>query len=324
MSRIARLALVLVCVCGFQSRSYGWGCSGHEIIALIAERQLDPHAQQQVQALLSENTLYTPDLSRFCVHTSLSAGVMPFYSTWADDYREQDEETAVWHFWNVPVQAAIAPAASQFCNHGCVVQAIQEQVTLLESNASDMAKARALAFIIHLVGDLHQPLHVSNNNDRGGNCVPVTFLGKTPRPAAHGSFTPNLHEIWDHNIPEKLGSIHSRSHMQDVRRFSDTLMREFTAQIAQWKSEPVDIRAWALESHKIAVEDAYGKLPHHVTPENPTRIGTCKDDHNVARRMLALHENVDEKYVNEVKPALEEQLAKAGARLAMLLNQVWP
>ncbi|MGH9567268.1 MAG: S1/P1 nuclease, partial [Candidatus Angelobacter sp.] len=206
MNRIASLALIVVCVCGFQSRSYGWGCSGHEIIALIAERQLGPNAQQQVQALLGENALYAPDLSRFCVHTSLSAGLMPFYSTWADDFREQDEETAVWHFWNVPIQAATPPAASQFCNHGCVVQAIQKQVTLLKSNVSDTAKARALAFIIHLVGDLHQPLHVSTNNDRGGNCVPVTFFDKMPQPAARGSFIPNLHEIWDHDLPEKLGS----------------------------------------------------------------------------------------------------------------------
>ncbi|MGH9565926.1 MAG: S1/P1 nuclease, partial [Candidatus Angelobacter sp.] len=111
---------------------------------------------------------------------------------------------------------------------------------------------------------------------------------------------------------------------RDVRRFSDTLMREFNAQIAEWKTERVDIRAWALESHQIAVEDAYGKLPRYVMAENPMRIGTCKDDHNVARRMLALHENIDERYVTEVKPMLEEQLAKAGVRLAMLLNQVWP
>src|SRR5689334_6967042 len=208
MIAVKRIVLLVVVVCSFQSFSFGWGCSGHEIVALIAERQLSPNALQQVQSLLQNATLYENGKPRrFCRDTQL--GLMAKYATWADDFRDLDPTTGDWHFWDIPLNATSAPTLSQFCDHGCVVKALQDQVAVLKSaTASDPQKAKALAFVMHFMGDLHQPLHIISNNDRGGNCIPTAFFGKNPSISSNGkSASPNLHGLWDTEIPEKLGSI---------------------------------------------------------------------------------------------------------------------
>jgi len=67
---------------------------------------------------------------------------------------------------------------------------------------------------------------------------------------------------------------------------------------------------------------AYGKLPHHVKPEQPVVVNTCTDDNNIAQRMLALKESVSVKYSKAANPVIEEQLTKGGTRLAMVLNDI--
>ena len=87
---------------------------------------------------------------------------------------------------------------------------------------------------------------------------------------------------------------------------------------------PVRSVNWAWESHELAVNISYGKLSTTIPVETPTTVHTCKDDSNVSTRMLALHERIGQQYVNEAGPVIKEQLAKAGTRLAVLLNQLWP
>jgi hypothetical protein len=106
--------------------------------------------------------------------------------------------------------------------------------------------------------------------------------------------------------------------------FADRLAQEFATQIPTWQSASPDLDAWAWESHQLAVNISYGKLSTTVPVETPQAIDTCKDDNNVSNRMKALHERIGQQYVNEAGPVIKEQLAKAGTRLAVLLNQLWP
>jgi hypothetical protein len=102
------------------------------------------------------------------------------------------------------------------------------------------------------------------------------------------------------------------------------LSQDFASQIATWKLQPVSIDDWAWESHEQVVDTAYGKLSKPVPHETPQDVGHCSDKNHVSMRMKALNEKVGPNYRNAVRPVIEEQCAKAGTRLAMLLNQIWP
>jgi nuclease S1 len=221
--------------------------------------------------------------------------------------------------------AGIDPNLPQFCDQGCVVKAIQDQIDVLKStNATKRARSKALALLINFVGDLHQPLHIADNNDRGGNCVPVKFFGDEPAISTDGTkATPNLHVIWDTDMPEKIGHIRRATHDDDLTQYVDTLMSDFETDMATWKTQPVDVRAWALESHSHAVKEAYGDLPTMIDAEDPVAVNVCTDDDDVLQRMLDLDESVNQKYVDQVKPVIEGQLARAGTRLAVILNDIW-
>ena len=324
MISVKRSILLFVMVCSLRSFSFAWGCSGHEIVALIAERQLTAKAAQQVQSLLQNAMLYENGKpKRFCHETQL--GLMATYATWADDFRELDRTTGDSHFWDIPLNSTAEPTLADFCDQGCVVKALRDQVAVLKSaTATEPQKAKALAFVIHFMGDLHQPLHIISNNDRGGNCIPAAFFGKNPSISADGrSASPNLHGLWDTEIPEKLGNIRTATADDDIRSYVDKLMGDFEGDIPDWKNENIDFISWARESHDFAVKKGYGKLPHHVIPENPVKVNSCLDDNNIMQRMAALHESVSKAYVTAAGPVVEEQLAKAGTRLAAVLNDVW-
>ncbi len=303
--------------------AFGWGCSGHETVALIALGQLNPHARQMVSSLLA-GAPPEPAPHRFCRPTSLAP--MADLSTWADDEREREPHTGAWHFLDIPPSAGRG-GLDRFCQTGCVSEAIHEQAAVLRSGQSSrLEKQRALLFVIHFVGDLHEPLHVATNNDRGGNCFPVAFLREQPRLThpASGAYRPELHGVWDTQLPERIGRIRHNTHDRDARAFAGSLTREYSRNIAQWRRQPVDVEAWAWESHRIAVRDVYGRLPKPVAVEPPVPVRECSDDHHVSERLAELHEELREPYIAAVRPVVREQLAKAGARLAAVLNQVWP
>lgn len=332
MNRSGKVFLLFVLVLSFRSLSFGWGCSGHEIVALIAQRQLSDVAAQEVLILLKSPGLYVNKKPfRFCsprkydLTNPSDLGLMAFYATFADDFRDKDPSTAPWHFWDVPLNSTTDPDLPQFCDKGCVVKAVQDQIDVLKSSsATKHAQSKALALLMHFVGDLHQPLHIADNNDRGGNCVPVKFFGDEPQISTSGTgATPNLHGIWDTNIPEKIGHIRRATHDDDVTNYVDTLMSEFETDIATWKTQPVDVRAWAIDSHSHAVRESYGDLPTTIEGEDPVAVSTCADDDNVLQRMLDLDESVNQNYVDQVKPVIEGQLARAGTRLAVILNEIW-
>jgi nuclease S1 len=297
--------------------AFGWGCVGHRTVALIALQQLTPNARAMASRLL-QGEPSDPTLHPFCG----ASGLVPFadMSTWADDIRQRRKDTAPWHFIDIPLGGSRdrmtddCPAAT-----GCVTSAIRRNLDLLRSpSAGEKEKTEALMFVIHLVGDLHQPLHAAANNDRGGNCVPVVFFGDQPAPGASGSYHPNLHGVWDTELVERI------DRKREPAEFADALSVEFAAEIDSWKKQPLDLESWAWQSHVLAVEVAYGGLPREIHAEKPHPVESCADDNQVGERMYRLHEKIDKRYLHEVSPVIRRQLARAGTHLAMVLNQLWP
>jgi hypothetical protein len=296
-----------------------FGCKGHEIVAFIAEDRLDAHARAMVREILATAPI-NAELRRYCGDSGLDAFVDA--STWADDERSVRPETAGWHYIDIP---RLVPQGDlmQFCppSTGCIVTAIAAQLIVLRNQAaSPQERADALRFIIHLVGDLHQPLHTTTNDDRGGNCVPVAYFGRAPEETNPGKedYRPNLHGVWDTNIVERFAQ------GRPSRQVASELEEEFKTQIAAWESETVAVNAWVLESHEVAEAVVYGLLPTQIAVEKPQDVNSCSDDDHIGTRMLKLHEQIGEHYELAAETVVQTQLAKAGARLAALLNSLWP
>jgi hypothetical protein len=291
----------------------GWGCKGHQIVALLAENHLTPRARAMVSDILAADPI-SPTLSRYCKQTGLDA--FADSSTWADDERGVRPDTAPWHFIDIP-RGAREGNVSKYCSPatGCVTSALAAQMRVLrDPKASAQARGDALRFVIHFVGDVHQPLHASTNNDLGGNCVPVSFFGRSPTESRPGSgiFDPNLHEVWDVEIIERFSAGESPAQV------AKELDQKFQAREVAWQSAPPDFAAWAWESHQLAENTAYGKLPHRIPIETPRAVTGCAAGNNAA-----IDESLGADYQSTAAPVVQEQLAKAGIRLAALLNSIW-
>src|ERR1700686_5058558 len=127
---------VLIFLCGgamiiAAPSAWAFGCQGHEIIALIAEKHMSPHAFAMVQQLLKDNPI-DPALTRYCQQPGLDA--MAYSSTWADDYRSVHRETAPWHQIDIPISISEGNLAD-YCSpsEGCVTQALKDQIALLRA-----------------------------------------------------------------------------------------------------------------------------------------------------------------------------------------------
>jgi len=298
-----------------------WGCKGHEVVALIAERHLSERAHQVAVDLLATRSLADPRLTHTCPETG---DRFADASTWADDVRRLRSETGPWHFIDVP-RGALKSDLSQYCpqTSGCITSALADELQILRDRSRAPAtRADALRFAIHFVGDIHQPLHASTNNDLGGNCVPVTFFGHRPAPAGPQSamFIPNLHEVWDTEIIERFSA------GQSVSDLAHALEEEFAGPISAWQEQPTNFVAWAWESHELAEKIVYGHLPHLLPIETARPMTKCPAREDVAARagQIELDENLANDYQAAASPVIREQLAKAGARLARMLNSLWP
>ena len=298
-----------------------WGCKGHEVVARIAERHLHDRAHQMAADLLATRWLTDPHLTHKCPETG---DRFVDASTWADDIRRVRPETGPWHFIDLP-RGAPKSDLSQYCPpvSGCITRALAEEVQILRDRSlAPTTRAEALRFAIHFVGDIHQPLHASTNNDLGGNCVPVTFFGHAPVPSGPESatFIPNLHEVWDTEIIERFSAGKS------VWDLAQELERKFSGPISAWQKQPTDFAAWAWESHELAEKIAYGHLPHLLPIETPRTMTKCpvRDDLGARTGPFEPDENLADDYQVAASAVIQEQLAKAGARLAALLNSLWP
>jgi hypothetical protein len=315
-SRVARLALLMsnalfiTVLLLAAPAAQAWGCKGHQTVAFIAEKYLTPEAKDLVQSLLSENPI-DPKVNRYC--GSAVKDLMADSSTWPDDVRS-DRKNGPWHYIDIPRGAARSPIVEYCGEAGCVTRAIGEQVAILRDRKADAIKrAEAVRYIIHFVGDLHQPLHGTTNADQGGNCVPVNYLRRTAHEHGH-NFSPNLHSLWDTAIPER------DMEGADPAEYAGVLEAAFAKNIESWQAQGIYLDDWAWESHSLAEAVAYGGLQPTIAVEPNVPVHTCADDNNIGERLLAQHIVAGQTYQEKAAKVAEERLTQAGVRLAMILN----
>ena len=154
--------------------AFPWGQKGHDTVAFIAENHLTPTAREKAEKLIGGKSII-------------------YYSNWLDNASHTPEYafTKTWHYKNVDADETFRSAYKE--PKGDVVRAINEQAEILRNpEATDSAKTLALKIVVHLVGDIHQPMHLGRRSDLGGNRVNVKFF-KSPV---------NLHGVWDSRILE--------------------------------------------------------------------------------------------------------------------------
>jgi hypothetical protein len=277
------LAAALAALSGSQAQA--WGDLGHEVTALIAYRQLSPTARAALDALLASD----PD--------TLTAGDFASRATWADKYRNAHRETAAWHFVDIEIdQPDLKDACfgfpplrpSQWASQGpaqdCVVNKIEEFAAELKNPSTPAAeRLLALKFLIHFVGDLHQPLHAADHHDRGGNCI-----GLSPPQGAQI----NLHAYWDVSVVNALGQS-----APQIAAQLDARLR--AADIKDWsRGTP---QSWAMDTFEVGRRDVY------ALPSTPT----CQSGGSVS---------LSPAYQRQSENDAVTQLQKAAVRLAAVLN----
>lgn len=215
-----------------------WGTLGHRTIARSAELQLSGHARRAARRLLSGQSLAE-------------------VSIWADQVREQRPATGPWHYVNIPIwESRYRP---EFCpKAGCVIGTLETQQKILaDRSASPAERAEALRWVIHLVGDLHAPLHAGDRGDRGGNDLRVELDGRQT----------NLHAAWDSGL------------LNVMQRREEELVTTLVHRIER-RGDLAQIRAgtitdWAMESHDRARDVVYGLLAPMLTLDIAYRISAA-------------------------------------------------
>jgi hypothetical protein len=241
---------------------YGWGPEGHSLVARIAEAQLTPAAHARVLEILG------PGKS------------MASVASWADEVRRSRNESGPWHYVDIPNDKSRLDMERDCAKGDCVVSAIAHfRGVVLDPASTPGQRREALMYIIHFVGDMHQPLHCSDNHDKGGNGVAVVF---------HDRKT-NLHSLWDSGL---LGRLEPEDQLFPALSQESAKRRK--------KYGHGNVTNWAEESHKTALKVVYGKLPKATAKDAPIAIP-------------ATYETVSD-------PLVRQQIERAGARLAYILN----
>lgn len=153
-----------------------WGAQGHRLVARIAESKLDPQAKAEIDRLLATEP----------------GDTLSSIAPWADQLRANDPDlgkrSSGWHYVNMAEDGCIYEAPKHCRDGDCVVEALKQQSALLANRQlPDAERLQALKFVVHLVGDLHQPMHAGYGHDKGGNTYQVQYNGRGT----------NLHSVWD-------------------------------------------------------------------------------------------------------------------------------
>jgi hypothetical protein len=268
------------------SPALAWGSEGHVLIAAIARDRLTPETRAKVDAILAQ------DKDQSTPSDMLSR------SYWADVWRDHGHrETALWHFADIEldhpdVDAACYghPASDEPASAGpaqsCVIDRVEAFAAELgDPKTAPAERILALKYVLHFVGDMHQPLHMADNHDHGGNCVLINFGGLR---------NASLHSYWDTIIVEDLG--------KDARAILTRLNAGITPELAATWSQG-DIRSWGLETNAVASSVAYS----FKTPAG------CGNDMGPI--------TLPKGYEARAQAAAATQLERAGVRLAVVLEK---
>jgi len=235
----------------------GWGVTGHRTIGYIAEQHLSKKAKKQVDRVLKRESL-------------------AIVTNWMDEIKSDPsyKHAYTWHYVTIPNGETYESSEKE--SKGDIVQTIERLVAELKKGGLDAkTESEHVKMLAHLIGDIHQPLHVGNGTDKGANDVKIKYFWKDS----------NLHRVWDSGMID--GKLLSYT---ELGNSINTLSKEEVAKI-----QNSTVRDWANES--VALRDA------------------CYD--------IGEKKSINYKYDYKHWPTVQQQLLKAGLRLAATLNDIY-
>jgi hypothetical protein len=264
------------------SACYAWGPTGHRVVGQIAENHLNILAKRRVKKLLDGESL-----SRV--------------SNWPDKIKSDSDTYGYTYSWHYTDWADTSVEYNRSTSNGDLVVAIEDNLKVLKNKKRSKAeRAFALKFLVHLMGDIHQPLHVGNGLDRGGNHCKVIYHGEEV----------NLHKLWD----EKLIDF-TRLSFSEYAKFID--IKKNRKHKKMRRGNPLE---WAKESAILR--------PLLYPEEKPTSVTTAKSNSalkNYCNKELNLPTEqlpvIGYGYGYKLIPVMEKRMLEAGLRLAQILNE---
>jgi len=289
--RLVGVTLAVLFLC---RSALAWSGAGHMVIAAEAYRQLSPKLKRKVTQVLKAHPEYARWEAEFIPGKSdldLAGFVFMQASTWPDEIRRNHSQFdhPHWHYMDYPLRpTSFPPEPSPTPGDDALFGIEQSEKVLEDGKAPPELRAVYLSWLLHLIGDLHQPLHCGSlvnetypRGDKGGNDFYVM-------PGSRGIA---LHAFWD----ELLGtSSKASSHFNYAIRIRSEHPRKSLSELKTARTP----EEWSLESRQVAIEEAYlrGKLKGSVTPETAPSL--------------------PEGYRQNAKIVAERQAALAGYRLA--------
>ncbi len=274
-------SILLVCMCLYAICCYSWSTLGHMVVAQIAYEELKPDVKKKVDTMVK-------DLGKeyYYIHAFYQIG------PWADYLRSQKIDIyAHWHYIDVAFSAD-GTALKNLEDTDNVAWAIHQiEPVVANQKANPYERARFLAFLVHLIGDIHQPLHTTSrisaplpDGDQGGNLYHIKF------PAFHPK-TISLHKLWDQGMDIFIGE----TTFARVVALSDQITALYPKTFFDAKVDDLNIDHWVNEGLQTTLSLVYS------TPENQLP----SDD-----------------YVESGRRITQQKIALAGYRLAAVLNQL--
>ncbi|MAV28426.1 MAG: hypothetical protein CMF43_01310 [Legionellales bacterium] len=260
---------------------FAWGLTGHRIVGAIAEKHLDPIAAKHVSERLGGYHLQD-------------------VSNWADEIKSERtpfvQSLRNWHYIDVKRSGFGQAAAKKWPTN--LYQALNFIIKRLEKRQFDapLTEDVLLRLLVHLVADAHQPLHVGNGQDLGGNICRIRWFGSR--------WTTSLHSIWDTKLID--------SYKLTYTEYADYLDHASTELIKNWQSMPV--KSWLKESldlHRSIYPADRGYSPKDYCVKDRASL----QDNKIPSLGFA--------YQHAVRPILHQRLLQAGIRLAGILNRIY-
>ncbi|HXH59948.1 MAG TPA: S1/P1 nuclease [Fimbriimonadaceae bacterium] len=265
--------------------AFAWSDIGHGVIGTIAYRNLTPQVRHRVDALLK-------------IGVDVKYQNIRMASYWADDWRSQHNETGPWHYKDVFWRADGKPTSLKPDEENVVFAINKFETQFKDKKSTQAQRAEALRFILHFVGDAHQPLHAESrvtdklpNGDRGGNDFSITPGTVLP------DWNTNLHRVWDAGCtlfatPMRLWESGADA---AVEKIADQITAKYSMTSLSNDVKDLNPEDWVQSGYKVSKDFCY------TTPEGKTP---------------------DANYITKGKDICMRRAALAGYRLAAILNKL--
>ena len=295
MKLVLKNSLLFLCLFSYVS-SYGWGHNGHRIVGEIASKHVSIKTKRKLKKIMGDYSLAEA-------------------STWADEVRSNPK----YNFFAPSHYTSVKDGADyQQERDNDILATLKKLFISIKKDKKflDFTNRQKIALVVHLVGDLHQPLHVGRADDWGGNRIRVNWFGKTS----------NLHKVWDSGVIEKTGLSYTElvdflNRKEKTNRYKDTDLNQASAieLINRAAKESIALRAVAYNFKKgystdfktlDSLDELFKNYPHadnlkYKKQANPDKYPDLSYD-----------------YLFRARPVVERRLLQAGLRLAKILNQI--